>query len=79
MLGLSPALISLLMSLGVGSIISSLVYWLYNLAYERYRRNYYNSVVVDNSQPVYKWLLTYLLEKDYLNKDMTTCQVKTVK
>jgi hypothetical protein len=38
-----------------------------------------NSVVVESSDPIYKWVLTFLTEQGYLANNMTDSVVKVIK
>lgn len=78
-LGLSPQMISLLYFLGLGGMISSAVYWLYEFLYDYVHKTLFTTVTVYNVDPVYLWLLKYLTEKDYLtSSSMGQSVVKTV-
>lgn len=73
---LSPQLLTLLYTLGFGGLISSTFYYFYYLAWEYIERRFTTSVTVESADPVYKWVLKYLIEKDYLAKNLTDAVVK---
>jgi hypothetical protein len=69
-------MLTLLYTLGFGGLITSSIYYLYSIVYEWVERVFTTSVTVESSDPVYKWVLQYLLEKDYLAKNLTDAVVK---
>ena len=78
-LGLSPQLLSLLYFLGLGGMISSVLYWCYDFAKEMLYKRLFTTVSVSNADAVYLWLLKYLTEKGYLTpSSMGQSVVKTV-
>ena len=72
-------MINLFMTLGLGGMITSAIYFIYGLAYEYVQRAMITSVTVENLDPVYKWLLQFLTEKGYLADKMSDAIVKVVK
>lgn len=76
---MSPQLLSLLYFLGLGGMISSLLYWCYDFAKEMLYKRLFTTVSVSNADAVYLWLLKYLTEKGYLTpSSMGQSVVKTV-
>ncbi len=71
-------IVSLLYYLGFGGIFLSNLYWLKDIVY-----NYIYSLVcvqveLDNTDPVYEWVLKYLIDKQYLSiSSMNNTTVKT--
>lgn len=53
----SVQVMTLFYTLGLGGIITSVLWQLYYIVYEQIERIMITSVKVDNMDPVYKWLL----------------------
>ncbi len=66
-------------TLGLGGAITTSVYFIYSFLSEFIRRRMITSVVVENLDPVHKWLLQFLTQKGYLADKMTDTVVKVVK
>jgi chaperone BCS1 len=79
MLGLSEEMMNLFYMMGLGGMLTSLLYYVYGLAYEYVQRSLITSVQIENMDPVYKWLLQFLTEKGYLADQMTDSVVRVVK
>lgn len=72
-------MLSLLYFLGIGGMISSVVYWIYDFVYDFVHKKIFTTVTVYNVDPVYLWLLKYLTEKGYLTpSSMGQSVVKTI-
>jgi predicted PurR-regulated permease PerM len=55
-------MVSLLYFLGLGGMISSVIYWCYDFLYDLVYKKIFTTVTVYNVDPVYLWLLKYLTE-----------------
>ena len=73
---MSPEIFALMYTLGLGGLITSTIYYVYGLIWEYIERRLTTSVSVDSSDAIYKWLLQYLIDKNYLAKSMTDAVVK---
>jgi len=69
----------LLFAVGLGGLITSAFYYAINMIQEYITRKMICSVVIENLDPVYKWLLQFLTEKGYLADQMSDSVVRIVK
>lgn len=76
---LSNQLLALLFTLGLGGLITTTFWYTFNMIKEYLTRRMITSVVIENLDPVYKWLLQFLTQKGYLADQMSDCIVKVVK
>jgi len=74
----SVVLQSLVFSMAIGSLGSAIVYLGY-LVKNLIWRSMLTQITISNSDPCYKWLLNFLIKKDYLNQTMNDCIVKIAK
>jgi len=68
----------ILLTIAIGSATSLIAYLLFLLK-EFLEKRMLTSITINNSDPCYKWLLTFLIKNDYLNHSMSDCVVKIVK
>jgi hypothetical protein len=76
---ITAQLVPLMFALGLGGLITSAFYYLISMIQEYITRKMICSVVVENLDPVYKWLLLFLTEKGYLADHMNDSVVRIVK
>lgn len=76
---INAQIVPLLFALGLGGLITSVFYYVMSMLQEYITRRMICSVVVENLDPVYKWLLQFLTEKGYLADHMSDSVVRIVK
>ena len=72
-------MLALLFTLGIGGMITTLFWYTFSMVKEYLTRRMITSIVIENIDPVYKWLLQFLTQKGYLADQMSDCIVKIVK
>ena len=73
---ITSQILALLFALGLGGAITGMFYYVVSMIQEYLFRSMITSVVIENMDPVYKWLLQFLTQKGYLADQMSDSVVR---
>lgn len=80
-LGAEQQMVSTMLFVTLSGFAMSMVYYLFNLAYDQVRRRLVCSITINSSDDIYKMVISYLTQKGFLQGSMTQmkCQLKKKK